>query len=63
MLSAIDDILRRMDELDASVAESRAAPAAERAALLAEVRRIADRVEQESGALRTAFEERDPDRD
>jgi glycosyltransferase involved in cell wall biosynthesis len=63
MLSAIDDILRRMDELDASVAESRAGPAAERAALLAEVRRIGDRVEQETGALRKALEERAPDRD
>jgi glycosyltransferase involved in cell wall biosynthesis len=63
MLAAIDAILRRMDELDASVAESRAAPAAERAALLAEVRRIADRVEQESGALRAALEDRGPDRD
>ena len=63
MLAAIDDILRRMDELDASVAESRAAPAAERAALLAEVRRIAERVEDESGAVRRALDERSRERD
>jgi glycosyltransferase involved in cell wall biosynthesis len=62
MLAAIDDILRRMDELDASVAESRAAPAAERAALLAEVRRIAERVEDESGAVRRALDERSHER-
>lgn len=62
LLKAIDDILRRMDELDASVAESRAGPAAERAALLAEVRRIADRVEHEAGALHKALEDRAPDR-
>jgi glycosyltransferase involved in cell wall biosynthesis len=59
MLTAIDALVRRMDELEAGIAESRAAPAA----LLAEVRRIADRVEQESGALRTALEERLEDRD
>ena len=63
MLAAIDDILRRIDELDASVAESRAAPAAERATLLAEVRRIAERVEDESGAVRKALDERAPERD
>lgn len=63
MLAAIDDILRRIDELDASIAESRAAPAAERATLLAEVRRISERVEDESGAVRKALEERAPERD
>jgi glycosyltransferase involved in cell wall biosynthesis len=62
MLAAIDDILHRIDELDASIAESRAAPAAERAALLAEVRRIAERVEDESGAVRKALDERPPER-
>ena len=63
LLTAIDAIVRRMDELEASIAESRAAPARERAALLAEVRRIADRVEHESGALRAGLEERLEDRD
>ena len=63
MLRAIDAIVRRLDELDAGIAESRAAPAAERATLLAEVRRIAERVEEESGEVRKALEERAPEGD
>jgi glycosyltransferase involved in cell wall biosynthesis len=52
LLGAVDDLIRQLAELEADVRETRAGPAAERAALFAEVRRVADRIEEETGALR-----------
>ena len=63
ILDAFDELVRRLAELEARLAEARAEPAFERAALLAEMRRIADRVEHETGALREAVAHREERRD
>jgi uncharacterized membrane protein YccC len=57
LLGSIDELLRRVADLEAELSETRAGPAAERAALFAELRRIADRVEDESGTLRRALDD------
>jgi hypothetical protein len=61
LLGAVDELLHRVAELEAELTETRAGPALERAALFAEIRRISDRVEAESGALRRALG--DPERE
>lgn len=58
LLAAVDELLQRIAGLEAELAETRAGPARERAALFAEIRRISARVEDESGALRQALEHR-----
>jgi len=58
LLGAVDELLQRIDDLEAELTELRAGPARERAAVFAEIRRISDRVEDESGAVRQALEER-----
>jgi glycosyltransferase involved in cell wall biosynthesis len=58
LLGAVDELIRRIAELEAEVRETRAGPAAERAALFAEIRRISNQIEEESGALRRALSDR-----
>lgn len=53
IVDSLDQVVQRLAELDARLAETRAEPALERAALLAELRRVSDLVEQETGALRS----------
>jgi glycosyltransferase involved in cell wall biosynthesis len=63
LLAAVDELLQRVADLEAELTETRAGPASERAALFAEIRRISERVEEESGALRRALEDRSPERE
>jgi hypothetical protein len=60
LLGAVDDLIRQMAELEADVRETRAGPAAERAALFSQIRRIGERIEEEAGALRRELSDRDP---
>ena len=63
LLGALDELLQRVADLEAELTETRAGPASERAALFAEIRRISERVEDESGRVRLALDDRAAERD